>query len=69
MIVYPGRKGVHIYDIDRERWVYNGQKPGHPYDEIVAFVQLHPDDSSGDDKTPGNGNSKSNPILGSAPGI
>jgi len=29
MIVYTGRKGLHIFDIDRERWVFNSRKSGY----------------------------------------
>jgi len=34
MIVYTGRKGLHIFDIDRERWVFNSTKSGYNYEEI-----------------------------------
>jgi predicted nucleic-acid-binding Zn-ribbon protein len=29
MIVYTGRMALHIFDIDRERWVSNSTKIGH----------------------------------------
>ena len=29
MIVYTGRRGLHIFDIDHEQWVFNSKKPGH----------------------------------------
>ena len=34
MIVYTGRKGLHIFDIDRERWAFNSKKSGYNYQEI-----------------------------------
>lgn len=27
MIVYTGRKGLHIFDIDREKWLFNSELP------------------------------------------
>ena len=29
MIVYTGRRGLHIFDIDQEKWVINSKKTGH----------------------------------------
>lgn len=31
MIVYTGRKGLHIFDIDREQWVFNSNRIGYKY--------------------------------------
>lgn len=39
MIVYTGRKGIHIFDIDRERWVFNSKKPGYQYEDIYHEVR------------------------------
>ena len=39
MIVYTGRKGIHIFDIDRERWVYNSRKSGYQYEDIYHEVR------------------------------
>ena len=33
MIVIAGRKGLHIFDIDRERWVFNSTKTGYNYQD------------------------------------
>lgn len=33
-MVYTGRKGLHIFDIDRERWVFNSPKSGYNYQEV-----------------------------------
>jgi hypothetical protein len=39
MIVYTGRKGIHVFDIDRERWVFNSRKPGFQYEDIYHDVR------------------------------
>ena len=39
MIVYTGRKGIHVFDIDRERWVFNSRKPGFQYEDIYHEVR------------------------------
>lgn len=33
MVVYTGRRGLHIFDIDRERWVFNSNKKGYNYQD------------------------------------
>ena len=45
MIVYTGRKGIHIFDIDRERWVYNSRKIGYQYEDIYHEVRENDSDS------------------------
>ena len=35
MIVYTGRQALHIFDIDRERWVFNSTAIGHQYNNIA----------------------------------
>lgn len=40
MIVYTGRKAVHIFDIDRERWVFNCTDKGYQYDDIAESVKV-----------------------------
>ena len=39
MIVYTGRKGLHIFDIDRERWVFNSEEKGYMYENIYHEVR------------------------------
>ena len=39
MIVYTGRRGLHIFDIDREHWVFNSKKPGYMYEDIYFEVR------------------------------
>ena len=39
MIVYTGRKGLHIFDIDRERWIFNSKKKGYMYEDIYHDVR------------------------------
>ena len=39
MIVYTGRKGLHIFDIDRERWIFNSKKKGYMYEDIYHEVR------------------------------
>lgn len=34
MIVYTGRKGLHIFDIDRENWIFNSSEKGYNYQDI-----------------------------------
>ena len=34
LVVYPGRRALHIFDIDKERWVLNSTNPGHQYEDI-----------------------------------
>ena len=45
MIVYTGRKGIHIFDIDRERWVFNSRKAGYQYEDIYHEVREIDSDS------------------------
>lgn len=40
MIVYTGRKGLHIYDIDRENWIFNTSVDDYKYERI--YYQLNP---------------------------
>ena len=46
MIVYTGRKALHIFDIDRERWVFSSTATGYQYDDIAESVRGNPDDES-----------------------
>lgn len=39
MIVYTGRRGLHIFDIDHEQWVFNSKRPGHQYEDIYLRIQ------------------------------
>jgi hypothetical protein len=39
MIVYTGRRGLHIFDIDREKWIFNSKKPGYMYEDIYMKVR------------------------------
>ena len=46
MIVYTGRRGLHIFDIDQEKWVINSKKTGHQYEDLyfkVRNVQNEPE--------------------------
>lgn len=33
MVVYTGRRGLHIFDVDRERWVFNSSQKGYNYQD------------------------------------
>ena len=44
MIVYTGRRGLHIFDIDQERWVINSKKPGHQYEDVYFKVRNVPNE-------------------------
>ena len=58
MIVYTGRKGLHIFDIDRERWVFNSKKVGYNYqDQYYAARNIV--DSSEEEGRPHNSNDDS----------
>ena len=49
MIVYTGRRGLHIFDIDQEKWIFNSKNPGYMYEDIyfkVRGVEEEPADSS-----------------------
>jgi len=37
-MAYPGRRGLHIFDIENEKWIFNSEKPGHQYDDIYNKV-------------------------------
>lgn len=39
MIVYTGRRGLHIFDIDREKWIFNSKKVGYMYEDIYFKVR------------------------------
>lgn len=39
MIVYTGRRGLHIFDIDREKWIFNSKKTGYMYEDIYFRVR------------------------------
>ena len=39
MIVYTGRRGLHIFDIDREKWIFNNKKTGYMYEDIYFRVR------------------------------
>lgn len=34
-----GRKGLHIFDVDREQWVFNSRKPGYNYQDLHYMVK------------------------------
>lgn len=34
LVVYPGRRALHVFDIDREHWVTSSTKGGHQYEDI-----------------------------------
>ena len=51
MIVYTGRRGLHIYDIDRENWVFNSNRPGYNYQDIYYKARGISDESNGDDSS------------------
>jgi hypothetical protein len=44
MIVYTGRRGLHIFDIDQERWVINSKKSGHQYEDVYFKVRNVPNE-------------------------
>lgn len=38
LMVYPGRKGLHIYDIAHQKWLLHSKLPGHQYQDIYFKV-------------------------------
>ena len=39
IVVYPGRRALHIFDIDKERWIMNSEISGHQYEDIYHEVK------------------------------
>ena len=60
MIVYTGRKGLHIFDIDRERWVFNSKKLGYNYQDQYYAARNIVDSSEEEGRNIENENSSSN---------
>ena len=50
MIVYTGRKGLHIFDIDRENWVFNCNRTDYKYQDI--YYQARGIDNTSDEEGP-----------------
>ena len=50
MIVYTGRKGIHIYDIDRENWIFNSPDQDYKYERIYHQVRQVNDSDEDDDE-------------------
>ena len=46
MIVYTGRKALHIFDIDRERWIFSSALPDHQYEHIINTHEKDQNDES-----------------------
>jgi len=34
LMVTIGRKGLHIYDVDKEKWIMNSEEEGHQYESL-----------------------------------
>lgn len=62
MIVYTGRKGLHIFDIDRERWVFNSKEPGYQYEDIYRQVRKS-DSEQGSENSQEDGESDGEAVL------
>ena len=54
MIVYTGRKGLHIYDIDRENWVFSSGEGTYKYEDIYYKIKgiENEEDELGSDGSP-----------------
>ena len=46
MAVFTGAKGVQIFDIDRERWIWSGTQPQHQNEHITNIAEAKSDTSS-----------------------
>ena len=54
-MVTIGRKGLHIYDVDKEEWIMNSTEEGHQYEslhEAIVRGDIHSssDESESDDE-------------------
>ena len=51
LLVYPGRKALHIFDLEHECWVVNSRVIGHQYEDIYYRVR-QPDEAASDMSEP-----------------
>lgn len=38
LVVYPGRKALHVFDIDKRKWLIHSKQAGHQYQDIYFRV-------------------------------
>ena len=38
-MVYTGRRGLHIFDIDKENWLMSDKRTGYQYEDIYHKVR------------------------------
>ena len=38
LVVYPGRKALHVFDIDKRKWLLHSKQAGHQYQDIYFRV-------------------------------
>lgn len=51
MLVYPGRKALHVFDLVNEKWIVNSRIIGHQYEDIYYRVR-EPEDAGSDISMP-----------------
>jgi hypothetical protein len=39
LMVVPGRRGLHIFDVDREKWIFNSSKNGYKYEDLYYSIK------------------------------
>ena len=37
--IFTGRRGLHVFDVDHERWLFNSKKEGYMYEDIYYNVR------------------------------
>ena len=48
LIMFTGAKGVHIFDIEREVWIWSSSLQCHQHEYITSKVEDNPETSSDD---------------------
>ena len=38
LVVYPGRRALHIFDLDNEKWIFNSDLRGHNYEDTYTAI-------------------------------
>ena len=40
LVIYPGRRALHIFDVDKEKWIASSTEAGHQYEDLYNNVRV-----------------------------